>query len=88
MSHSAATASRAQITHSRAASREWDGNPLGAQIGGYARLIQAQGGSRSVSPLHRCHGSGRVPRMADAEVAKAHELIESGGVTGKVALTV
>jgi len=26
--------------------------------------------------------------MADAEVAKAHELIESGGVTGKVALTV
>ena len=25
--------------------------------------------------------------MADAEVAKAHELIESGGVTGKIALT-
>jgi len=35
--------------------------------------------------LHRCHGSGRVPRMADAEVAKAHELIESGSVTGKIA---
>jgi len=35
VSHSAATASRAQITHSRAASQEWDGNPLSAQIGGY-----------------------------------------------------
>jgi len=59
-----------------------------APIGGSARLVQAQGGSRSVSPWHRCHGSGRVPRMAYAEVAKAHELIESGGVTGKIALTV
>jgi hypothetical protein len=60
----------------------------GSSIGGYACLVQAQGGSRGVSPLHRCRGSGRVPRMADAEVAKAHELIESGSVTGKIALTV
>jgi hypothetical protein len=29
-----------------------------------------------------------VPRMTDAEVARTHELIESGSVTGKIALTV